>query len=254
MTENLLDDNNDRIDVDPNKNYLEELVGEGKKFKTPEDLAKGKYISDLYIKHKEREFDSLREDYLKLRDEYNAGPKLQELLEDLVQNKQQLASNDNTDNVNGVQNKPAFDPKEIESLVSSKIQEHETSKKYEENFNSVRNKLKDVYGSNYKQVLKEKIESLGLEEDLVNDLARRHPKVLYKTLGLDQPQQDNFQTPPRSNITGFAPSNQKRTWSYYQELRKKDPKTYYNPKTQVQMHNDAISLGEEFEDGDFRVY
>ena len=36
--DNLLDDNDDQITVDENKNYLEELVGEGKKFKSPEEV------------------------------------------------------------------------------------------------------------------------------------------------------------------------------------------------------------------------
>ena len=49
MNENLLDAALDLDTVDPNKNYLTELVGDGKKFKTQEELARGKYESDLYL-------------------------------------------------------------------------------------------------------------------------------------------------------------------------------------------------------------
>src|SRR4029450_8159059 len=55
----LFSDESD-INVDPNKNYLEELVGEGKKFKTPEDLARGKAESDSFIERLQKELHGLR--------------------------------------------------------------------------------------------------------------------------------------------------------------------------------------------------
>jgi len=74
---------------------------------------------------------------------------------------------------------------------------------------------------------------------------------------LDTPvQRENFQSPPRSdNRTGsFTPQGPKeRTWAYYQELKKTNPKVYYDPKTQVQMHHDAVALEEKFKDGDFNA-
>lgn len=254
MTEDLFKDID--IQVDPNKNYLEDLVGDGKKFKDVEALAKGKYMSDTYIPVLERQLDELRGDYNKLREEYNAGPKLQELL-DQITNKQQLA--DNTPQINdGVDTKvPAYDPKEIESLVSSKILEHENTKKQQDNYNQIRTKLLERFGENYKNVLKEQSENLGLTDEFVNDLARKHPSVFLKTFGLDKaPQGENFQSPPNSSARSdsFSPQTTKRTWSYYQKMKKENPDLYRNPKTQVQMHHDAISLGREFEDGDWNAY
>ena len=75
--------------IDPNKDYLAELVGEGKKFKTDKDLARGKYEADLYVKTLERQLDELRNDHLKLREDYTARAKLEELLGQLEAKSQQ---------------------------------------------------------------------------------------------------------------------------------------------------------------------
>lgn len=251
MTQNLLDaDNQDQI-VDPNKNYLEELVGENKKFKDVESLARGKYEADRMITFKNEEFDKLRDDYLKLREDYNSRAKLEELIDQLKQPQQQ--SHDETLNVN---NQPQYGPKEIEGLVSSKLQEFEVNRKQEENFNLVRGKLQQRYGSNYKDAVKQQIEDLGITEAELSEMARRQPKVLIRTLGLDQEvSQERFQSPPRNQqrSDNFSPSLQKRTWSYYQKLRKDDPNLYWNPKTQLQLMTDKATLGKEFEDGDWDV-
>lgn len=252
MTSLLQED--DQPHIDPNKNYLEELVGEGKKFKDTQELAKGKYLADQMVEFKNRQFDELNADYLKLRQEYNAGPKLQEAIDRLLA-MQQTPDRDNTPNANEVNDKPSFDPKEIESLVSSKIQEVEATRKQQENYNLVKNKLIERFGSNYQATLKTQIDDLGMTAEEADRLARNNPKVFLRTFELDKPEtKENFQSPPRSSRNDrFAPNTLKRTWSYYQRMRAEQPDLYRQPKTQVQMLDDMRELGKEFEDGDFNI-
>jgi hypothetical protein len=47
------------------------------------------------------------------------------------------------------------------------------------------------------------------------------------------------------------PSEDHRTWSYYENLRKTDQRKYIDPKTQKQMFQDRMELGESFMDGSF---
>lgn len=253
MTENILDPvQPDSQQIDPNKNYLEELVGEGKKFKSPQELARGKYESDLYIRTLERQKDELRNDYLKLREDITARATLEEIIDKMGTSKQQQASSE-IPPANDV-NQPVYDPKQIENLVASKIQEHDLSKKQQDNLNMVRTKLQEQYGVHFSTVVKQQIADLGITEDFFNDLARKHPQVLFKTLGFDQQnQRESFQAPPRSEKRNdnFAPTTQKRTWAYYQEMKKNDPKRYLDPKTTVQIVEDYKSLGKDFEDGNF---
>lgn len=249
MNESLLDLSETQT-ADPNKSYYEQLVGEGLKFKDNEALARGKWESDLYVKHLEKRLDEAREDYMNLREEYNAGPKLRELIDQLstTQPPQSRITQSNEEN------KPVeFDLSQVESLVAKKVQEIESSKKQSENFRTVQNKLKERFGDNYSAVLKQQVESLGLTPEFADSLAKQHPAVFMKTFGLeDQPKRESFQAPPRSvQSDNFTPSTNKRTWSYYQKMRKEQPDLYRDQKTQVQMHKDALELGDAFQDGNW---
>lgn len=250
---NLLDntDQNDQVQIDPNKNYLEELVGEGRKFKSVEELARGKAESDLYIEHMKRQSDELRTDYVKLRDEYNTGPKLKEVLDQLAELKGQRAP---LLPEGGSQDTSVLDETKVADLVASMLQQSKTADREAENFRKVESKLQESYGSDYKRLLKQKVSELGLEDGFVNDLAKRHPEVLFRTLGLDQARSgDNFQAPVSSSVRrdNFGTGAPQRTWSFYQKMRKDDPARYHDPKTKSQMFKDYQELGSRFEDGNW---
>ena len=243
--------------IDPTKDYLSELVGEGKKFKDTAELARGKAESDLYIDTLIRGRDQLREDYMKLRDEYTQRAKLEDLINQLSSQKNQDGASDEHLNAKQPDNKPSFDPTQLDSLVSNKILEYENSKKQTENYRMVESKLQERYGESYKAILANQIRDLGISADRVNEMARKEPQLLIRALGLDQPvQTEGFQAPPRSTTRtdGFAPKVEKRTWSYYEKMRNEKPKEYWDPKTQVQMHRDHASLGKLFEDGNFSTF
>jgi hypothetical protein len=46
-----------------------------------------------------------------------------------------------------------------------------------------------------------------------------------------------------------AEEQKNRTWSYYEKIRKEDRDKYLKRETQLQMHQDAIDLGDTFLDG-----
>lgn len=239
--------------IDESKDYLDELVGENKKFKDAKELAKGKFYADKMIEIQNARLDQMREDYLKMRDESASRAKLEELIDQLQQKQTSIPITPREED-----DKPQFDPNKMDEIISQKIKAHEAVKKQTENLNQVKNKLREQFGSNYSNVLKERTEAQGLSEDFVNNLAQEHPDVLYRILGVNQPQsQDNlFSTPPRSQqrSDSFAPKPpQKRTWSYYDGLKKQDPNAWLNPKIAVQMQKDAIEYGDAFYDGNFYV-
>lgn len=255
MTETLLQSNDDHIEIDENKDYLSELVGDGKKFKDFKDLAKGKYYADRQIEIQNRRIDQLRDDFIKERNDNIAKAKLQEYV-DRLQTLQTPPSND-TPPANGNQEKPAINMDEIKSLMSNQIQEYESNKRQQDNFNQVQTKLVERYGKNYSTALGEQLQTLGMTAKQIDDLAKQTPQAAMRILGLDrQPQQENFQSPPHSSQRNdkFAPQGaKKRTWSYYQELKKANPTLYLDRKIANQMVQDAAELGEEFNDGDFYV-
>lgn len=46
-------------------------------------------------------------------------------------------------------------------------------------------------------------------------------------------------------------AQKKRTWSYYEKMRKEDPDQYHNPMTRAQMLKDYQALGKDFQTGNF---
>lgn len=246
----LFQETNDTPEFDQNKDYLAELVGDGKKFKDTAALAKGKAESDAYIALMTKKMDELRADYLKARDENTATAKLQDLIDRLENRNEDI--NSNTSNAD--EDKSGLKLEDIESLFSTKLTEYERTKKETENFNKVQAKLKELHGDNYSKFLSQQMETLGLSKEDIDQMARQKPQVLIKSLGLDQPKSTGFTPPPRSDHRNdnFLPSSgQKRTWSYYQELKKSNPTLYHDPKINLQMQKDAMELGDAFMDGDF---
>lgn len=245
------DDNVFEPELDNDGDYYSKLVGEGKKFKDNQDLAKGKYLADTYIKDLERQKDELRKDLLSLRDQYNAQAKLEEMMD-------QIKTLDNNRDANPNVPEQRLPPSMTEEdLMKSfdKLYTQKEQKKIEDtNLETARRMLRDKLGTNYASVVRERIEDLGMTEDDVSALARRAPKSLARLLGIEETKQDSlFQAPPTSQRRNdsFKPSVEKKTWSYYQNLKKTNPHLYLDPKTAVEMHNSHQALGSAFEDGDF---
>ena len=243
MTDDLLDDSEDP-QIDPNKDYLADLVGEDKKYKSNEDLAKAYAHADSYIEMLTKERDEFRPEYQRLLDESKTRARLEDLIAQLEGQQSLTSREDNTHNSNE-DTKPAYDPTQVESLISSKIQQHEQTKKETDNYNKVMDRLSERFGSNYKNVLKEQAKSLGLDNEDVNLMARKNPNLFFKTFDLNARQTETFESPTRSDVQ-FAPkTKEKRGWNYYQKLRENNPQAWLDPKIAVQMDKDLQAMGRD---------
>lgn len=246
MTDNLFEQlPTDQPVLDENKNYYEELVGPNAKFKTNEDLAKGKYYADELIKIKNLREDAMRDEILKLQAEVAAKAKL----EDMVSQMKERLTSSNPPPANEDNTKPALKLEDLEGLFEKKFQQQKLLDKQTDNANLVRNKLKEQWGNNYATVLKDKAEALGMSETFVNTLAKDNPQVLFRALELDQVKDNSFQSPPRSvqRSDTFSPKGGiKRNWDYYVDLKNKDKNAWLDPKISIQMQKDAIEYGEAF--------
>jgi hypothetical protein len=234
--------NDDHIE----NNERESLLAKWKD-KPAEEVLKAKVESDLYIKTLTARMDDLTKDHLQLMEESKAKAQLQDLIDRLE--KRGEGQEQAQQNQSGIENQqPSFKPEDIEKIVQQKLSEADLRKAQENNFKSVRDKLKERLGDNHQEILKQRREELGLTQDFADELARSHPAVFLKTFGLDEQPREGFAPPPRGSVrpSAFAPKQQVRDWNYYQELKKGDPRAYLDPKIAVQMHDDAIALGERF--------
>jgi hypothetical protein len=80
-------------------------------------------------------------------------------------------------------------------------------------------------------------------QNLYPDLIDNHPEPQST---YDQELEHKIQ-----RLRNEAEVQKQRTWSFYQNLKASDPRKYWLPKTQAQMHKDSAKLGDKFEDGNF---
>jgi citrate lyase gamma subunit len=247
MTDNILDDQSGET-----KAFYSELVGEGKKYRDNEALAKSRVDADAFIEQLKVENQELRARNSSFTEQSTAGARLEELVDRLSK-----LQNTNVQTQNGSQNEPKVDLTKIDEIISQRVKgelnSYETQNREKANQDMVRSQLKEQFGDNYSTVVKERIKDLGLSEDRFNALAKEAPQFLLKTLGTEE-RRETFQAPPRTS-SGYTPKGQpKRTWAHYQEMKKSDPNLYRNPNTIAQMERDATALGEAFYDSDFNRF
>lgn len=215
----------------------EEILSKWKD-KSKEEILEAKINADLYVKTITKRQDEISKDYLEAKKQLDAQTSLQELVDKLN------AGTSNSDTTKAKEeNLPQFKPEDIDKRVKELIEETRRVEKQTINAQTVQAKLKDRFGDSYKDVLR----NTGLSEKQINDIAASSPEAIFKLVGMDDVRKETFQTPPRSDQRNdnFSPKGQtKRTYAFYQEMKKTNPKAYLDPKIAVQMHNDVMEMGE----------
>jgi YesN/AraC family two-component response regulator len=241
------DSGSDLPHVDPNKNYVEELVGESKKFKTVEELARGKYEADQFI-------ERLKQEQAALREELNSRKRLEEVADLLSsQQKNQSIEGQPPARDDGDKN-TALTPEQLEKMLEERLTKREQQQVRDKNINTVKEKLTEAFGQNYAAKLQQEANALGVSKEYLTNLAAESPSAFFRLVGLDastKQQQGNLFSPPASSVNqaAFAPNvTGERTMSYYDKLKNDDPRTYWSPKVQNEMHRDAQRLGAKFFD------
>jgi hypothetical protein len=237
-------DGDDVPAVDPNQNYLEALVGEGKKFKTPEELARGKAEADAHIAKLLGELNALR-------GEVTSRKRLEELVDQLATSKTTTSpSNGNTDphEPDGDQGKQPPAVPDVKRLLEETLAEREREATRKQNLDTVRKTLTEKLGPGYANIIKQQAPSLGMTTDELTELAASKPKAFFRLVGITDEapgtKADLF-TPPDSSVrTGFKPTSNERNYAWWSKLRRENPSEYW--KRQSDMHADATRLGPDF--------
>lgn len=237
-------------EIDPNKNYLEDYVGEGKKFKSAEDLAKGKAESDLFIERLQRE-------NAEMRGELKTRITLEEAVQRISSLEPRSPSNDgDPPRREGDDGTSVVTPDKLDALLDEALSKREQANQRQRNTEFVKTKLQETFGANFARELKERAAKLGVGEQFLNNLAAEQPGAFLKLfdIGTTKREADSTVfTPPRTSVNSdaqtFRPGNDGvRHKSYYDNIRKTDPTRYWTPAVQNEMHKEAIRQGPAFFD------
>jgi hypothetical protein len=220
--------------TEPQENLFSSLVGEGKKFKDQEALAKGKLEADRFIEGLERQLSELKEDLSK-----NNHAKT--LLEQLEQSKKVTTDTE----LKPVDTKTGVSEENLERLVEALISKREQTSTAQQNISETERKLEELYGTEAKNVVTEKAKAIGLSFERMQVLAGESPTAFLALIGNPESKADNLSVKGTINTSALNANTQSgdRDWAYYQELRKKNPSVYYSAKTQQQLIADSHKPG-----------
>lgn len=238
----MTDSNTDPFASSTEPNYLAELVGEGKKFKTVEDLAKGKWNSDSMI-------ETLKAEINTLKTQADSGKNIDAVLAEI----RKINTKENTDPGSGqttMTEQKTPDPVNIEEIVLNTLQKTEATKRLETNRQTTIAKMNEVWGADAPKKLQEISGQLGVSIEYLRGVADQSPNVFFQLTGLNANRSaPSGTTVPTSTVrTGITDTGKERTMAFYRELKKQNPARYKEADIQVQMHNDAMRLGERFFD------
>lgn len=235
--------------IDPDKSYVEQLVGEGKKFKDAEALARGKLESDTYIETLLAKIDSVSTELEKRMTAEEIADQIRSQMQPNPSNQQELPNPDG-ENGQGNQNqnnKPNFTTDDIEALLEKKLEEKSAVSRKQANIDEVNKTLRDKIGVTANQVLADKATEMGVTLEYLKEQAAISPKAFYNMINLNPQQtQGTGFVPPDSSVTTPPSGTTVRNKAYYDKMYRENPKLRMDAKTTVQEHKDMQRLGVEF--------
>jgi len=228
---------------EPSSDLLRELVGEGRKYKTIDDLAKSRLEADRFIEQLKQENHGMRDDLTRLQEDLERKAKLEDRLNSIE------SSQENP------RNHPAVSEKEIEQMVQKSITQREQAQSAQQNLERTNQQMLERYNGDRNKAIEavqNRASELGVSVKYLTDTAAKSPTAFHALMGTTDTQSKPQERPAPSEGTvrteGLAATgvSGERDWSYYERLRKESPKAYWDPKVQQQLFKDAERLGDAF--------
>jgi hypothetical protein len=226
-----------------NENALEQLVGEGKKYKTVEDLAKAYANADNHIVELKTDLQTTREfiaeELKKLAEQRQATPPAQ-IEEPRANNPAPAAPpNDNGE--------------DLDTRIAKALENKNTQDRLQANANLVQDVLVEQLGSveAATEAVISKARELGVDGKYMKETAANSPKAFFSLLGIDPATKPTSSaTPaPRSDVNPALVNSsapKPRTYKFHEEVRKSNAKLYNSVSYQQQLMKDAMEMGDAF--------
>jgi hypothetical protein len=227
--------------VDPNKSYVAELVGEGKKFADVEALARGKIESDLFI-------GQLTAEAALLREEVQRRKSMEELMDNIkTLQSTPPASTTNNQNQNPADPPNPNNPVDIHSEIETALEQREAISRAKTNLNYVSEVLERNYGPGFAKIVADKAKEMGVGLKFIDDLAKTTPKAVFAMLQISEtPSPTTRQAPAVRSNPGTAQPSGVKNFKYYQDLRRKNPSEYFKYETHQAMLKALETMGDDF--------
>lgn len=227
--------------VDPNVDYFAELVGPDKRYKTAQEAARA-------IVEKDRHIDNIQNELAGMRQELNTRVTLEEFMDKMAS--QQDRPNPAQPANGGSEIDPpagSVDETSVAKMIEDRLATAREQDRQKANLDFVRVELEAAFGKGYANRLQAIAKELGVGTKFLNDLAAKAPKAFLELVLKQKSDIAPGITPPQNAINAPFPSQgQKRNWQFYEKIRKENPRLYWTPKVQNELHKMAQEQGSTF--------
>lgn len=233
----------DIFNTDPNPGDtielgLNDLVGEGRKYSNPDELAKAYANSESFIEQLKRENAELRA-AKDIQDANNQNQKPP------VSGEQEPPKND--DNPPPAPNSSTPSADDFRSQIREEVLNLNAEERATRNLDTAARRLADLVGGEAKatEAIRKRAQELNVSVEWLRDTAARSPDAFYSAMGITAP--SGSRTTP-----GYTPgvrqdnSGNVKNFEFYDRIRKEDPKTYFSAATQREMLAQAKAQGADF--------
>lgn len=223
---------------------VSQLVGEGKKYKSVEDLAKSRVEADNFIEQLKREQAELREDLEAKNAALEKAKSVDDALDSLKREHQDSS-----------QHQEGLDEETLAKLIDTRLDERTEAEKRSDNKRVVNEALIKRFGEQSKAdaYIAAKAQEIGTPISEMKEISQKNPEMFFRILGIDPNSQGGSGVPAgqqhnsESVLARSGEAGPKHgTYEYYKAIRKSNPKAYYNPKLQNEMMESRKKLGEAF--------
>jgi len=216
---------------------LEDLVGEGRKYRDPNELAKAYNSADAYIQ-------KLKADKL----EADARAKV---LQDLVDARNAKPPEEKREPPTHETQREERQPDQqvdISELVRKELSSAEEQRRKSDNINRAAEALSNHYGSAAKaqEAIRQRAEQLGVKFEWLRDVAADSPQAMFASMGIT-PNARPSNSPGYANEVNLVDrGGSVKNYAYFENIRKQDVKLYNSPEVRKQMMDSARDLGDKF--------
>lgn len=211
-------------------NPLEELVGDGKKYKTVEELAKAYKNADQFIETLKTEKRTAEEQY---HDAISKSKSIEEILAALNETKTTIVE------------KPTQtqEPVDVRGEVAKVMAERETAAKKKETADTSWSKLAELYGDLDKArvAVTEYVGGDPVKAKLIETLGSTNPDEMVKFMSSMKKPIETFTddgTPSNADPNGIPAA---LTWKLAKDIKKNNPRLFNSMKFQKALHSAAAS-------------
>lgn len=233
------------INEDDDSITLDTLVGDGRKYTDPDQLAKAYIHADTHI----------AELKARLVEAETANKIKDDILNAQLKNRQPRPEDERREDANLNHRDPPPNSEQNEkSLDLAELVRKEFTKKNDEdrrveNINKAAEALNKHYGSAAKaqEAIRNRANELNVSFEWLRDVASTSPGAFLASMGVD-PNARSTNTPSvNSEVNLRSTANGTRNFRYYEDLRKSMPALkFYSRDIQDQMFRDVRDLGEKF--------